>query len=99
MKRRDMQSLSVILTVLISLNLLSCAPAVIMPEIEYISYPELKQSEPDCTAEIEALEALEEKTDDSVLEALFCYRSVWKHWENSYRVLDAQLQAIKDRKR
>ncbi len=35
-------------------------------------------------------------TDDLILDALYCYRSVWKHWEKEYRVLDAALDAAQD---
>ena len=94
-----MKYLSVILTVMISLYACS-APRVVTPEISRKSYKALKETQPDCSAQIGALEAAEDKTDpaavtsDLILDALYCYRSVWKHWENEYRVLDAQLDAL-----
>lgn len=99
MRIRSMKYLNVILMVMISLC--ACgAPRVVTPEISRKSYEELKETQPDCTAQIGALEAAEDKTDpapvtsDLILDALYCYRSVWKHWENEYRVLDSQLDAI-----
>lgn len=99
MRIRSMKYLNVILTVMISLYACS-APKVVTPEISRKSYKVLKETQPDCSAQIGALEAAEDKTDpapvtsDLILDALYCYRSVWKHWENEYRVLDAQLDAI-----
>lgn len=93
---RSMRCLSVILTILISGILLSCVPKVVTPEINRASYIELKNTEPDCTNQITALEDSTDNSDELVLEALFCYRKVWKHWENSYKVLDAQLETMNE---
>jgi hypothetical protein len=98
----SMKYLSVILTMVISLY--ACgAPRVVTPEINHRSYEALKETQPGCMAQIGALEAAREMTDpltqcpavtdDLILDALYCYRSVWKHWENEYRVLDAELDA------
>jgi hypothetical protein len=93
---------SVILAAAISLSACT-APKIITPEINRESYEALKESEPDCKAQIGALEAARELpdplttcpivSDELILDALYCYRSVWKHWENAYRVLDAKLDA------
>ncbi len=99
---RSMKFSSVILAMMISLS--ACAaPKVITPEISRESYEALKESQPDCMMQIGALEAARETPDplttcpvvrdDLILDALYCYRSVWKHWENAYRVLDAELDA------
>jgi len=93
---RSMTCLSVILTILISVALLSCVPKVVTPEINRASYVDLKDGEPECTDEITALEESPVNSDELVLDALFCYRKVWKHWENSYRVLDAQLESMNE---
>ena len=101
----SMKFSSVILTAMISLS--ACgAPRVVTPEINLRSYESLKETQPDCMAQIGALEAAREMTDpltqcpavtdDLILDALYCYRSVWKHWENEYRVLDAELDAAQD---
>lgn len=101
----SMKYLSVILTAMISLS--ACgAPKVVTPEINRRSYESVKETQPDCRAQIGALEAAREMadpltrctavTDDLILDALYCYRSVWKHWENEYRVLDAELDAAQD---
>jgi len=99
---RSMKYSSVILAAMISLSACS-APKVIAPEINRDSYEALKESQPDCKMQIGALEAARETADplttcpivwdDLILDALYCYRSVWKHWENAYRVLDAELDA------
>ena len=94
MTKRDMKYLSVILTVLINGSLLSCVPNVVTPEIERVSYVELKETEPDCSREIQVLQESPDKPDELVLDALYCYRRVWKHWENEYRVLDSQLESM-----
>ena len=102
---RSMKYSSVILTAMISIS--ACgAPRVVTPEISRKSYESLKETQPDCMAQIGALEAAREMTDpltqcpavtdDLILDALYCYRSVWKHWENEYRVLDAELDAAQD---
>ena len=95
--KRDIRYLSVILILMISGALASCAPKLITPEIEHTSYGELKAAEPDCVLQITALEESPDNSDELVLDALFCYRSVWKHWENNYRVLDAKLGALNER--
>jgi hypothetical protein len=95
MTKRDTKYLSVILTILISGVLLSCVPKVVTPEINRASYIELKDTEPDCAREIVVLQESPDKPDELVLDALYCYRKVWKHWENEYRVLDAQLESMK----
>jgi hypothetical protein len=93
---------SVILAAAISLT--ACgAPKVVMPEISRRSYESLKETQPDCKMQIGALEAARELPDPLttcpivsdvlILDALYCYRSVWKHWENAYRVLDAELDS------
>lgn len=101
----SMKYLSVILTAMISIS--ACgAPRVVTPEISHRSYESLKETQPDCMAQIGALEAAREMTDpltqcpavkdDLILDALYCYRSVWKHWEKEYRVLDAELDAAQE---
>ena len=96
MTKRDLKYLSVILTILISGAGASCVPKIVTPDINRASYVELKDTEPDCSQEIQALEGSSEKTDGLILDALYCYRKLWKHWENSYRVLDAQVGAINE---
>lgn len=102
---RSMKYSSVILAAMISLS--ACAaPKVITPEINRESYEALKESQPDCKMQIGALEAVRETADpmttcsivrdELILDALYCYRSVWKHWENAYRVLDAELDAAQN---
>ncbi|MEW6146112.1 MAG: hypothetical protein AB1598_13960 [Thermodesulfobacteriota bacterium] len=99
---KSMKFSSVILAA--AINLSACAaPRVITPEISRESYEALKESQPDCKMQIGALEAARELpdpltacpivSDDLILDALYCYRSVWKHWENAYRVLDTELDA------
>jgi len=89
------------------ISLSACAaPKLITPEINRESYEALKESQPGCKAQIGALEAARETADplttcpivrdDLILDALYCYRSVWKHWENAYRVLDAELDAAQN---
>lgn len=82
--------------ILISGAAASCMPKVVTPKINRASYAELKDTEPDCTNEITALEESADKHDGLIFDALFCYRKVWKHWENGYRVLDAQLGAMNE---
>ncbi len=102
---RSMKYSSVILAAMISFS--ACAaPKVITPEINRESYVALKETQPDCKMQIGALEAARETADplttcpivrdDLILDALYCYRSVWKHWENAYRVLDAELDAAQN---
>ncbi len=85
----------------------SCsASKMVMPEISRKSYESLKETQPDCTAQIGMLEAARNLPDplttcpivkdELILDALYCYRSVWKHWENAYRVLDAEIGAAED---
>ena len=94
MRTRDMKYLSVILVILISAG--ACVPKVVTPEFSRKTYVELKDSEPDCSREIEALRESPNNSDELILGALYCYRKVWKHWENEYRVLDARLGALND---
>lgn len=79
-----MKYLSVIL---MTISLQACtAPKVITPEINRKSYQELRETQPDCTAQIAALQAAEEMPDpktgcsaltsELILDALYCYRSV-----------------------
>ena len=94
MRTRDIKFLSVILVILISAA--ACVPRVVTPELSHKTYAQLKDSEPDCAAELESLQESDDKTDDLILDALYCYRMVWKHWENEYRVLDARLGALNE---
>lgn len=92
-RKRDMKYLSAILILMISLA--ACgAPKIVVPEITRKSYSELRETQPDCTMEIEAIEAADEIPAELALDALYCYRRVWKHWENEYRILDAELEAV-----
>ena len=98
-----MKYLSVILIMIISHPGCS-APRVVSPEISRRSYKEISETQPDCRAQIAALEIAGEKfdpatgcsavTSELLLDALYCYRSVWKHWENEYRILDSELDAV-----
>ena len=97
MRKRDLRFLSVILTLMISGALFSCAPKLVTPDFEFKRYSEIKQDEPDCSGEIRVLEISADNPDELVLDALFCYRTVWKHWENAYRIFDAQIGAIDER--
>lgn len=92
MRNVDIKYLSVIFLILISFT--SCAPKFVAPQIDYQSYGELKKNQPNCGGELSALTASEEKSDELILNTLFCYRSVWKYWENEYLILDTQLQTI-----
>jgi len=85
--------LSVIFLILI--NTASCAPKFVSPHIEYKTYAELKEEQPECGGELAALTATEEKSDKMILDTLFCYRSVWKYWEGEYQILDAQMEAVR----
>ena len=84
--------LSVIFLILISIT--SCAPKIVTPEIDYRSYAELKHSQPNCGGELSALTSAEVKSDKLILDTLFCYRSIWKYWENEYLILDTQLESV-----
>lgn len=105
-RMRDLRYSSAILILMISASACS-APKVITPEISRKSYAEIRETQPDCRAQIMALEAAGERTDPAtgcssvtnelVLDALYCYRRVWKHWENEYRVLDAGLDAMESK--
>jgi len=92
MRRRNLKYLSVILLILISFS--SCAPKLVTPEIDYKHYPELKENQPDCGGELSALTSAEIKSDQQILNTLFCYRTVWKYWENEYQILDSQIESI-----
>lgn len=92
MRSVNMKYLSVIFLILISTA--SCAPKIVTPEIEYRSYAELKADQLNCGGELSALTAAEVKSDELILDTLFCYRSVWKYWENEYLILDTQLGTI-----
>jgi hypothetical protein len=67
----------------------------VTPKIEYKSYVELKKEQPECGGELAALTAAEEKSDKLILDTLFCYRSIWKYWEEEYQILDAQMGAVR----
>jgi hypothetical protein len=84
--------LSVIFLILISAA--SCAPKLVTPEIDYNHYAELKQVQPNCGGELSALTSAEVKSDKLILDTLFCYRSIWKYWENEYLILDTQLESV-----
>lgn len=92
MRNVNMKYLSVIFLILISTA--SCAPKVVTPEIDYQPYAELKQAQPDCGGELSALTSTEVKSDELILNTLFCYRTIWKYWENEYLILDTQLQTL-----
>ena len=89
---RNIIFLSVILIALISLA--SCAPKVVTPRIDYKSYAMLKDSQPNCGKELQTLAEASVKSDELILDTLFCYRSVWKYWEGEYLILDTQIQSI-----
>ena len=77
---------------------ISCAPAVIMPDIPYRSYESLKAEEPDCTVHLDILQIAGENLSlQQCLDTVFCYRNTWKYWENNYRVIEAQLEAAADK--
>ncbi len=84
--------LSVIFLIVISLA--SCAPKIVTPEIDYKHYTELKDHQPNCGGELSALAHAQVKSDRLILDALYCYRRVWKYWENEYQILDSQLESI-----
>jgi len=88
-----MKYLSVIFLILISMA--SCAPKLVRPEIDYQPYSELKKNQPNCGGELAALTAAEVKSDQLILDTIFCYRSIWKYWEGEYQILDAQLEAVR----
>lgn len=89
---KNMKYLSVIFLILI--NAVSCAPRIVTPEIDYQTYPELKRGQPDCRDELSTLTGADVKSDKLILDTLYCYRSVWKYWENEYLILDTQLQTV-----
>lgn len=92
MRVANLRYLSVIFLILISAT--SCASKIVTPDIERRSYVEFKCAQPDCGRVLSALRYSEVKSDRLILDTLFCYRSVWKYWENEYEILDAQLGAI-----
>jgi len=92
MRIKNLKYLSVILLILISFS--SCAPKLVTPEIDYKHYPELKENQPDCGGELSALTSAEIKSDQLILDTLFCYRTVWKYWEREYQILDSQIESI-----
>ena len=94
MRRRNLKYLSVIFLILISFT--SCAPKIVTPEIDYKQYTELKEHQPDCERELSTLTNSEVKSDQLILDTLFCYRTVWKYWENEYQILDSQLESINE---
>jgi hypothetical protein len=80
------------------ISLTGGAPRVVSPEISRRSYESIKETQPDCRAQIGARRAREMAdpltqcpavTDDLILTP-HCYGAV-KHWENEYRVLDAEI--------
>lgn len=95
MLKKDIKFLSVIFLILISFA--SCAPKIVTPQIEYQSYGELKQSQPNCGGELSALTASEIKSDDLILDTIFCYRTIWKYWEGEYIILHTQLEAVTEK--
>lgn len=86
--------------ILISSLITACgSPALVIPRIEYKSYAEIKKEQADCTPEIDQMEAAFNggagvDAEAAAIDALKCYRAVWKIWENYYRILDAKLQTI-----
>jgi len=54
MRIKNLKCLSVILLILL-ISLSACVPQVVVPEIDYKHYPELKESQPDCGGELSAL--------------------------------------------
>ncbi|GJM14967.1 MAG: hypothetical protein DHS20C13_02940 [Thermodesulfobacteriota bacterium] len=92
MRNKNTKYLSVIFLILISFT--SCAPRIITPRVDYQPYEELKESQPNCGGELSALTSAEVKSDQLILDTLFCYRTVWKYWENEYLILDTQLGTI-----
>jgi len=87
-----MKFLSVIFLILISIT--SCAPKIVTPKIDYQHYTELKANQPDCGGELSALTHSKVKSDKLILDTIYCYRSVWKYWENEYQILDSQLESL-----
>ncbi len=92
MRNKNLKYLSAIFLILISFA--SCAPKLVTPEIGYRSYSELKNDQPNCGGELSALTSAEVKSDELILKTLFCYRTIWKYWENEYLILDTQLGTI-----
>ena len=92
MTKVNLKYLSVILVILISAA--SCAPKIVIPQIEYKAYTELVETQPDCSVELEALTDAEHKSDQLILDTLYCYRKVWKYWENEYQIIDTQLGTL-----
>ncbi|MCH8014694.1 MAG: hypothetical protein IH823_07975 [Candidatus Dadabacteria bacterium] len=41
-----------------------------------------------------ALTHSEVKSDQLILDTLYCYRTVWKYWEREYQILDSQIESI-----
>ena len=89
---KNIRYLSAIFLILISLS--SCTPKIVTPGIDYNTYAELKELQPNCGRELAALTNAQSKSDQLILDTLFCYRSVWKYWEGEYLILDAQIQTI-----
>ena len=88
----------ILTAILISLS--ACAGTkVVTPEIPYKSHAVLKQAQPNCLDEINAMEeafisgsGLEK--ENACLNTVKCYRSIGRYWENSYRVIDAELKTM-----
>jgi len=93
MRIKNLKCLSVILLILL-ISLSACVPQVVVPEIDYKHYPELKENQPDCGGELSPLTHSKVKSDQLILDTLFCYRAVWKYWENEYQILDSQIESI-----
>jgi len=93
MRKGSLKYLSVIFLILISLT--SCVPQLVVSELHHKTHAVLKENQPNCTEYINALEDAENDLKiDRCLDTVWCYRSLWKYWENEYQILDTQLESM-----
>ena len=91
--------LTMTLMSLISLVTACGSPLLVMPDINYVSYAELKAKEPDCTAELSATErafiggsGLDQEA--ACIETFRCYHEWGAYWRDGYRVLDSKVRVL-----
>lgn len=95
-----MKCFGVISALMILISITACgSPKLVVPRIEYKTYAEIKAEQPDCTPEIDRMEAAFNggagmDAEAAAIDTLNCYRAVFKIWENYYRILDAKLQTL-----
>lgn len=69
-----------------------CHTKYILPEVSYESTVYLRNNQPDCRPEINA--ALDTPSQKNTLNAMFCYDRTIQYWENEYKLLELQLNAL-----